>query len=355
MRTVTLPAAMHLDTCVAANKRCMRSEHSPLRPMLGILVLATAASLVAPVRAQGDADNYPVKAIRMIVPSAPGSGPDTMARAIGQGLTAAWKQQVIIENRTGAGGSIGSEVAARAPADGYTLIMGNAGSHSVNPSLYPKLAYDPLRDFVPVSLVSSAPNILIVHPSLPAKTVRELITLAKAKPGALSFGSGGNGSTAHLSGELFKMLSGTNIVHVPFKGAPAAVLAVMTGEVELALPNLPPALPNVRTGRLRGVAVTTSRRFAAVPDLPTIAESGLAGYEARAWFGVLAPAGTPRAIVTKLNAEIVRIVRAPEMRDRLLADGAEAIGSTPEEFTAVMKADIAKWAKVVKASGARAD
>jgi tripartite-type tricarboxylate transporter receptor subunit TctC len=291
----------------------------------------------------------------MIVPSAPGSGPDTMARAIGQQLTTVLGQPVVVENRGGAGGSIGGEVAAKAPPDGYTLIMASAGSHAVNVGLYPKLAYDPVRDFAPISLVSSAPNILIVHPSLPVKTVKDLIALAKAKPGALSFGSGGNGSTAHLSGELFKMLANVNIVHVPFKGAPGAVLAVMSGEVELAFPNLPPALPQVRAGKLRAIAVTTSKRFAAVPQIPTVAESGVPGFEARAWFGVLAPAGTPRSIVTQLNSAIVTIVRSPQMRERLLADGAEAIGSTPEEFTTVMKIDIAKWAKVIKASGAKAD
>lgn len=323
--------------------------------VVSVLAGAWPAHYALAQSAQSDAERYPLKPIRMIVPSAPGSGPDTMARAIGQQLTAVWGQPVVVENRGGAGGSIGGEAAAKAAPDGYTLIMASAGSHAVNVGLYPKLAYDPIKDFAPITLVSSAPNILIVHPSVPVKSVKDLIALAKAKPGALSFGSGGNGSTAHLSGELFKMLANVNIVHVPFKGAPGAVLAVMSGEVELAFPNLPPALPQVRVGKLRGVAVTTARRFPSLPAIPTIAESGVAGYEARAWFGVLAPAGTARGIVNKLNAEIVKIVRTQETKDRLLADGAEAIGSTPEEFTAVMKTDIAKWAKVIKASGARAD
>jgi tripartite-type tricarboxylate transporter receptor subunit TctC len=317
--------------------------------------IACAMSQHALAQSAPGADRYPVKPIKMIVPSAPGSGPDTAARALGQQLTGVLGQPVVVDNRGGAGGAIGGEVAAKAPADGYTLIMASAGSHAVNVGLYPKLAYDPIRDFVPISLVSSAPNLLIVHPSLPVKTVKDLVAVAKAKPGTLSFGSGGNGSTAHLSGELFKMLANVNIVHVPFKGAPGAVLAVMAGEVELAFPNLPPALPQVRAGKLRAVAVTTSKRFAALPEIPTVAESGVPGYEARAWFGVLAPAGTPPAIVTRLNTAIVKIVRSPEMRERLLADGSEAIGSTPEEFTAVMKTDIAKWAKVIKASGAKPD
>ena len=300
------------------------------------VVLALLRSFEAAAQPTPELERYPVKPVRMIVPSAPGSGPDTMARAVAQQLTKALGQPVVVENRGGAGGSIGGEAAAKAPPDGYTLIMASAGSHAVNVGLYPKLAYDPIRDFSPISLVSSAPNILIVHPSLPVKSVKDLIALAKAKPGALSFGSGGNGSTAHLSGELFKMLARVNMVHVPFKGAPAAVLAVMSGEVELAFPNLPPALPQVRTGKLKALAVTTSKRFPAVPEIPTVAESGIGGYEARAWFGVLAPAGTPRPTVTRLNAEIVKIVRSPDMRERLLADGAEAIGSTAEEFTAVM-------------------
>jgi tripartite-type tricarboxylate transporter receptor subunit TctC len=320
-----------------------------MKRIAGALVVAIAA---CGAHAQSD---YPAKAIRMIVPSAPGSGPDTMARAVGQQLSAMLGQPVVVENRGGAGGSIGGEAAAKSAPDGYTLIMASAGSHAVNVGLYPKLAYDPVRDFAPISLVSQAPNILIVHPSLPVKSVKDLVALARAKPGALSFGSGGNGSTAHLSGELFRMLAKVNMVHVPFKGAPQSVLAVMAGEVELAFPNLPPAMPQVRTGKLRGVAVTTSKRFSGLPEIPTIAESGVAGYEARAWFGLLAPAGTPRGIVTKLNAAVVKIVKSADMRERLLADGAEAIGSTPEEFTAVMKTDIAKWQSVIKASGAKAD
>lgn len=291
----------------------------------------------------------------MIVPSAPGSGPDIMARTIAQKLSEAWNQPVVVEARPGAGGIIGSEMVAKSPPDGYTLIMGNAGSHSVNPSLYRKLPYDPLKDFSPVVLVSSAPNILIVHPSLPVKSVKELIALAKVRPGELTFGSGGNGSTAHLSGEMFRTLAGIQLVHVPFKGAPAAVLGVITGEISMAILNLPPALPHVKSGRLKALAVSTPKRSMAVPDLPTIAESGLPSYSATAWYGVLAPAGTSRAIILKLNAEIVKSLRTNEIRARIASDGGEVVGSTPEEFTAVMKSDIAKWAKVVQASGARAD
>ena len=309
---------------------------------------------VAEVHAQSDT-NYPSKPIRMIVPSAPGSGPDIMARAIGQKLTEALGQAIVIDDKPGAGGIIGSEAAAKAPPDGYTLIMSNAGAHTVNPGLYAKLPYDPVKDFAPVTLVALAPNILIVHPTLPVRNVKDLIALAKAKPGELTFGSGGNGSTAHLSGEMFKTMAGINIVHIPFKGSPAAVIGVIAGQIALAIPNIPPALPHVRSGKLKALAVTTAKRAAGVPDLPTVAEAGLPGYEATAWFGVLAPAATPPQIIARLNAAIVKIAHAREMQERLTAEGADAVGNTPEQFAQIIKSDIAKWAKVIKASGARAD
>jgi tripartite-type tricarboxylate transporter receptor subunit TctC len=313
-----------------------------------------ALALLAIVPA-GAAEKYPTRPVRMIVPFPPGGGTDILTRVVGQKLSEGFVQQVVVDNRPGAGGTIGSRIAADAPADGYTLIMANAGSHAVNASLYSKLPYDPVKDFAPITLVSSAPNILIVHPSLPVKSVKDLIALAKAKPGQLAFGSGGNGSTAHLSGEMFKTMADIDIVHVPFKGSPSAVLAVISGQIAMAMPNIPPALPHVKTGKLKALAVTTAKRSAAVPELPTVAESGLSGYEATAWFGVLAPAGTPRDIIEKLNALIVKSLRAPDMQQRLQADGAEAAGGTPEAFAAVIKRDIAKWAVVVKKSGARAD
>lgn len=309
---------------------------------------------VAKVHAQSDT-SYPSKPIRMIVPSAPGSGPDIMARAIGQKLTEVLGQAIVIDDKPGAGGIIGSEAAAKAPPDGYTLIMSNAGAHTVNPGLYAKLPYDPVKDFAPVTLVALAPNILIVHPTLPVRNVKDLIALAKAKPGELTLGSGGNGSTAHLSGEMFKTMAGINIVHIPFKGSPAAVIGVIAGQIALAIPNIPPALPHVRSGKLKALAVTTAKRAAGVPDLPTVAEAGLPGYEATAWFGVLAPAATPPQIIARLNAAIVKIAHAREMQERLTAEGADAVGNTPEQFAQIIKSDIAKWAKVIKASGARAD
>jgi len=312
------------------------------------LLAATAAGAQTPPQ-------YPVKPIRMIVTAAAGSGPDITARIVGQKLTAALGQSVVIENRPGAGGSIAAELAAKAAPDGYTLVMASAGSHAVSPALYPKLSWDPVRDFVPITIVAVAPNILIVHPSLPVKSVRELIALAKARPGELSFGSGGSGSTAHLSGELFRTMANINIVHIPFKGAPSAALGVIGGQVEMALLNLPPTLPQVKSGRLKGLAVTTAKRTSAIPELPTIAEAGVPGYEASTWYGVMAPAGTPGEITGRLYTAIIADLRTDDTRARIAADGGEVVGSTPEEFAAVLKRDIAKWTRVVKDSGARAD
>ena len=322
-----------------------------LNKITGSLVLLALVSTVAPVHAQP----YPTKPIRMVVPSAPGSGPDLIARVVAQKLTESLGKPVVADPRPGAGGSLGAEIVAKSPPDGYTLIMGSAGSHSVNSALYPKLPYDAVKDFAPISLVSTAPNILIVHPSLPVKSVKDLVALAKAKPGDLTFGSGGNGSTAHLSGELFRVLAKVNMVHVPFKGAPAAVIGVMTGEISLAILNLPPALPHVRSGKLKALGVSTATRSSAVPDIPTIAEAGLSGYDAGTWYGLLAPAGTPGDIIARLNAELVKGLRSAEMKKRIAAEGGDVIGGTPDEFTAVIKRDIEKWTRVVAASGAKAN
>lgn len=313
----------------------------------------SAVLCISSIAAYGQA--YPVKPIRMVVPSAPGSGPELIARLVAQKLTEALGRAVVTDPRPGAGGSLGAEIAAKSPPDGYTLIMGSAGSHSVNTALYPKLPYDAVRDFAPIVLVSSAPNILIVHPSLPVKSAKDLIAIARSRPGDLTFGSGGNGSTAHLSGELFRTMAKVKMVHVPFKGAPSAVLGVITGEISLAILNLPPALPHVRSGKLKGLGVSTIKRSSAVPDLPTIAESGLPGYDAGTWYGLLAPAGTPGEIIARLNAETVKILRTDDMKKRMLAEGGEIVGGTPEDFAAVIKRDIEKWTKVVAASGARAD
>ncbi len=321
-----------------------------IRAIAAVCAVVAAADVAAQSAAQ-----YPAKPIRMIVTAAAGSGPDLTARIVGQKLNVALGQPVVIEDRPGAGGSIAAELAARAPADGYTLVMASAGSHAVSPALYPKLSWDPVRDFAPITIVSVAPNILIVHPSLPVKSVRELIALARARPGELSFGSGGSGSTAHLSGELFRTMAGIRIVHVPFKGAPAAALGVIGGQVEMALLNLPPTLPQVKSGRLKALAVTTAKRASVIPELPTIAEAGVPGYEASTWYGVMAPAGTPAEITGRLYAAIIADLRSEDVRARIAADGGEVVGSTPAEFAAVLKRDLAKWTRVVKESGARAD
>jgi tripartite-type tricarboxylate transporter receptor subunit TctC len=310
--------------------------------------------IASPVLAQ-TVPQYPAKPVRMIVTAAAGSCPDITARIVGQKLTAALGQSVVIENRPGAGGSIAAELAAKAAPDGYTLVMASAGSHAVSPALYPKLAWDPVRDFVPITIVAVAPNILIVHPSLPVKSVRELIALAKARPGELSFGSGGSGSTAHLSGELFRTMANIKIVHIPFKGAPSAALGVIGGQVEMALLNLPPTLPQVKSGRLKGLAVTTAKRTSAIPELPTIAEAGVPGYEFDNWYGLWAPAGTPAAVVRKINEEVNRALMTPALQTRFAESGIETMGGSPERFAAYLASELKKWSAVARDAGIKAD
>jgi tripartite-type tricarboxylate transporter receptor subunit TctC len=312
-----------------------------------MLLLASAGALAA--------EPYPSKPIKLIVPFPAGGTTDLVARTVGQEMTKTWGQQVVVENRPGAGGNIGSEAAAKSPADGYTLLMGTVGTHGINPSLYKKLPYDAVKDFAPITLATSGPNILVVHPSLPAKSVKELIAYAKANPGKLNFASSGNGTSIHLCGELFKTKTGVQMTHVPYKGSAPALTDLIGGQVQLMFDNMPSAWPHVKTGKLRALAVTTAKRSQTAPDLPTIAESGVPGFDATSWFGLLAPAGTPKEIVTKLNKEAVRILKMPEVKERLLAQGAEPVGNSPEQFAAHIKAEIEKWRKVVEASGAQVD
>ena len=315
-------------------------------------VVATAFALAAPATY---AQNYPAKPIRIIVPSPPGDGSDLMARAISDKLGAAWNTPVVVDNRTGAGGRVGAEAAAKSPADGYTLIMGNAGSHGINAALYADLPYDIERDFAPITQVMRSPNVLVVSPTLPAGSVPELIALFKASPGKYSYGSGGNGSSAHLSAELFKSMAGVDVVHVPYKGASPALTDVIAGRVVMFIGNLPPAMPHIKSGNVKALAVTTAQRSTLVPDIPTLAEAGLPGFETVAWFGLFAPAGTPKAIVDKLQAEVARIVREPDIRDRIAALGGEPVGNRPDEFAAIVKGDVAKWKKVVKDANVHVD
>ena len=301
------------------------------------------------------AQNYPVKSIKLVVPFTPGGSTDILARFIGQKLSEMWSQQVIVDNRAGAGGNIGVEIVAKSTPDGYTLVMGHIGTFGVNPTLYPKLPYDPIRDFQPITLVAKIPNMLALNPSVPARSVKEVLALAKAKPGMLNFGSGGNGSAAHLAGEYFKLMAKLDIVHIPYRGTAPAVTDLMAGQIAMMITGVPPLLQQVKAGKLRGIAVATAQRLPLLPEFPTIAEAGVPGYEATQWYGILVPAGTPRPVVDKLHAAIVQILARPDARERLAADAAEPVGNTPEEFGAFIKAEITRWAPVVKASGAKPD
>ena len=300
------------------------------------------------------AQSYPSKPIRMIVAYPPGGGTDIVGRMIAQKMAENFGQTVVIDNRGGAAGSIGSEIAAHAVPDGYTILMGNVAPNAINVSLYAKLGYDPVKDFEPVSLVASTPNILVVQPSLAVKTVNDLVALAKAKPGTLNYPSAGLGSSSHLAGELLDSIAGVKMVHIPYKGGGPALTDLLGGQVQLMFATMPAAMPHVRSGKLRAVAVTSARRSQAMPELPTIGET-LKGYEASTWYGVLAPARTPKPIVNTLHGEIVKILGVAETRDKLLLQGFEPVGGTPAEFEAYIKSEIAKWGKVIKAAGIKSE
>ena len=315
------------------------------------LAAVLAASALAPAYA---ADPYPSKTIRFIVPFPPGGATDVVTRVVAQKLNEGWKRQVVVvDNRGGAGGVLGAELAARAAPDGYTLVMGTTGTHAINVSLYAKPSYDPLKDFVAITPAALLPNMIVAHPSVPVRNVKELVALARAKPGAVSYASSGN--FLYLSGALFTTMARIDMLHVPFKGGAQAMPAVISGEVATSFATIVSSQPLVATGKLRGLAVTSAKRFPSTPEMPTVSESGLPGYEAVAWYGVFAPDGTPNDIVTRLNTEIVRIVRSLEVRELFLKQGAESFATSPAEFTKIVQQDVAKWAKVVKASGAKPD
>jgi hypothetical protein len=317
----------------------------------GFAVLSVLCAMAGAVHA---ADSYPSRPIRMIVAYPPGGGTDQVGRVMAEQLTVTLGQNVVVDNRGGATGNIGTELAARALPDGYTLLMGNVAPNAVNVSLFKKLAFDPVKDFSPVSLVAITPNILVAHPSIPVKTIKELIAYAKAKPGTLNFPSAGVGSSSHLAGELLKSLAGISMVHVPFKGGGPALVAVIAGEVQIMFATMPAAMPHVKSGKVKPVAVTTAKRSKAMPDLPTIAESGVKGYDASTWYGLLAPARTPPAVVTRLHGDTVKILAGPT-RQRLEAQGFEPDGGTPAEFANYIKSEITKWAKVIKDAGIPAE
>ena len=323
--------------------------------MTSVLHRSVLAFVLMLVAALSSAQTYPTKPIRLVVPFPPGGATDILARDVAQKLTEAWGQSVIVDNRPGAGGNIGSELVAKSAPDGYTLEMGTVGTHAINASLYAKMPYDHVKDFTPVILVAGVPNVLVVTPSLPVSSVAELIAYAKANPGKLNFASSGNGTSIHLSGELFKVMAGVQMTHIPYKGSAPALQDLIAGQVQLMFDNLPPSLPQIKAGKLRALAVTSLARAPALPDVPTLAESGLPGFEASSWFGILAPAGTPAPIVAKLNAEVAKWLATPEAKEKLLKQGANPAGGTPEDFAKHIAAETAKWAKVVKDSGAKID
>jgi tripartite-type tricarboxylate transporter receptor subunit TctC len=301
------------------------------------------------------AQAWPSKPIKWIVPFAAGGTTDILARTVGEKLALALGQPVIIENKPGAGGSLGADFVAKAAPDGYTILGGTISTHAINATLYKELPYDPVRDFVPITLIARVPNMLVVNNDVPAKNVSELIVLMKKNPGKYTFASSGNGTSQHLSGELFKNIAGVDMQHVPYKGSPPALQDVMGGSVTMTFDNITTAWPLAKGGKLRALGVTTAKRSPVAPDVPTLAEAGLAGYEIGSWQGVFAPAGTPPEIVKRLNTEMVRIINLPDVKEKLLGLGAEPVGNTSEEFTVFVKAEVVKWGDVVRKSGARVD
>lgn len=322
---------------------------------------AVACALLACVACKtgfvGDsvAQDYPTRPIRFIVPFAPGGGTDVLARIVAPRMSESLGKHVIVENRTGAGGNLATEQVAKAPPDGYTMLLAYIGPISVSPSLYAKLAFDPVKDFSAVSLMATIPLVLVVHPSLPVKSVRELISLARSRPDQITYGSAGGGTAQQLAGELFKLLTGTKLLGVPYRGGAPAAVAVITGEVDVLFTGALGVFPHIKSGRLRALAVTTSERLASVPELPTVAEAGVRGFEVVSWNGVVVPAGTPAAIVQRLNSSINDALRTPEVRQWLSSEGLQVVASTPQQFEQFIKSEIAKWAKVVRAAGIKAE
>jgi tripartite-type tricarboxylate transporter receptor subunit TctC len=335
-------------------------DPSPVRasakPQLFALLLVLGATAMPPGQAQTNAAaNYPNKPIRMIVPFTPGGSTDILARSIGQELTKAWGQSVVIENVPGAGGSIGADKVAKAAGDGYTLLMGHIGTLAVNPSLYPKLPYNPVTDFAPVAWVARVPNVLVVHPSVPAKSVQELVALSKSRPGQLNYGSGGNGSAANLATEYFNLQTGSSLLHIPYRGTGPAVTDLLGGQIQLVFTGAPAVLAQVKNGQLRALAVSSPKRIDALPDVPTVAESGYKGFEADQWYGVVAPAATPTDIVRKLNAQINLALSSADLKNRLNNEGAIATPSSPEVFGQLIASELARWKPVISSGRVKVD
>jgi tripartite-type tricarboxylate transporter receptor subunit TctC len=320
---------------------------------LSALAAAIAALLAVLLAESALAQVYPSKPIRLIVPFAAGGGNDNVARLVGKRLADSLGQPVLVDNRPGAGGVVGAELAAKAAADGYTLFLGGVGSHAINPNLHDKLPYDPIRDFAPVALLAQAPLVLVVHPSVPARSFAEFVAYARANPGRLNYASNGNGSSSQLAAVMFDSMAGVDMVHVPYKGLAPALTDLLAGQVQLMFSSVVAILPHIKAGRLRALAMTGARRLASMPELPTIAESGFPGYEASSWYGILAPAGTPRDIVVKLNSEFVKALEQPEVKSSLLAEGAEPAGGSPERFAAHIRAEKERLGKLIRDAGIR--
>jgi tripartite-type tricarboxylate transporter receptor subunit TctC len=319
------------------------------------LLKGAAAVLGAAAAPLAWPQSYPVRAIRLVVPFPPGGSSDILGRAVAQKLSEAWGQPVVIDNVPGAGGSVGAERVAHAAPDGYTLLMGHIGTLAVNPLIYPRLPYDPVKSFTPVAWVARVPNVLVIHPSVPARTLQEFIALARSKPGQFNYGSGGNGSAAHLATEYLKLQSGTFMVHVPYRGTAPAVTDLVAGQIQLMLTGAPAVLPFVKSGQLRALGVSSVRRLEALPDLPTLAEAGLKGFEADQWYGIVAPAGTPAAIVARLNAQINLALATPELKTRLQGEGAIANPTSPDLFGAYIAQELVRWKPVVQAGKIKPD
>src|SRR5262245_7510746 len=332
-------------------------KRNPIRAAFIVAIGAGCTAAISAVAQAPKSDpvaNYPARPIHLIGQSA-GSTADTLSRFVGQKLTERWGQPVIVENRPGAGGTIGTDAVAKSPPDGYTLVMGHVGTHASAPAVYPSLPYDPERDFAPITLVATLPIVLVVHPSLPVKNITELVTHAKQKPGTLNYSSAGSGTSSHLTGELFNVLTGAGLTHVPYKGAAPAMTAVLAGDVQVSFLSALSAAAQVKSGKVRAIAVSSRQRYAGAPDIPSAVEAGLPEFDSSVWFALFAPAKTPQPIVVRLNREVIDALGAPDVKEFLLKQGAEVSTTTPEELAAFLRSEISKWAKVVRESGAKAE
>ena len=327
----------------------LQANEQIMRIVAGWVLMLSA---VAPAFA---ADAYPSKPVRWVVPFPPGGGTDLISRTLAQKLSELWGVQVIADNRPGGGGTLGLGLAAKTPPDGYTIVLAQTSNVAVAPGLYSKLAYDPVKDLQPITLVIKSPLVIVSHPSFPAKNVKELIAYARAKPGAITFGSPGNGTIGHLSMELLKTMAKINMLHIPYKGATLALTELIGGQIAVYASSMPPAMPMISAGKLKPLGVTSGKRLAPLPDVPTVAEGGVKGYEAVSWYGVMMPAGASREMVMKLNADIVRVLKQPDVKERFAGEGGDIVADTPEEFAAFIRTEIPKWSKVVKDAGAKVD